>query len=186
MKGLRRWVNGGALLLLTAIAAAQTPIGAGVNDTEQLVPRDKRSGSAFQSAQTRAMQADPMGNPGLLWVSEGQSLWNVRTTAARSCAECHGRAEQSMRGVAARYPAIDTISGKLLNIEARINTCRTRQQKTTAFAHESDELLALSAFIGYQSRGMPMSVSIDGACSVLVRARARLLCATSRSAQSCL
>ena len=161
-----RWSRAGVgVLLLVAVhvVGAQLPAGGPGVDAAQLVPSDKRSGSAFQSAQTRAMQSDPMGNPGLLWVSQGEALWHTAPDGARSCSGCHGQAEDSMRGVATRYPAIDAISGKLLNIEARINTCRSRHQQTSALAYESDELLALSAYIGYQSRAMPVDVSIEGA-----------------------
>ena len=128
-----------------------------------LVPQDKRSGSAFQAEQTRAMQADPMANPGLLWVSQGEELWRSAAQGSRSCEECHGSASVSMRGVAARYPAVDAASGRLLNLEGRINRCRQQHQNAVTLNYESDELLALTAYIAMQSRDMPVSVSIEGA-----------------------
>jgi sulfur-oxidizing protein SoxA len=109
------------------------------------------------------MQQDATGNPGLLWVSQGKELWQAAPGDAQSCAGCHGKARKSMRGVAAHYPAIDGMSGQLLNLEGRINTCRTRHQRAAPLAYESEELLALSAFVARQSAGVPVTVSVDGA-----------------------
>jgi sulfur-oxidizing protein SoxA len=66
-----------------------------------------------------------------------------------------------MKGVAARYPAFDSARGRLIDLDERINICRTERQKATPLPRESKELLALSAHVGLQSRGMPASVAID-------------------------
>jgi sulfur-oxidizing protein SoxA len=67
-----------------------------------------------------------------------------------------------MQGVATRYPAYDRVTGRLLNLEERINLCRTEQQGAPPLAYESEELLALTAYVAYQSRGLPVAVAIDG------------------------
>lgn len=121
------------------------------------------SGSEFLSAELRARQADDAANPGMLWVGDGERLWQtVEGSGGKSCASCHGRAADAMRGVAARYPAVDKASGKLLNLELRINRCRTQHQGATALPYESDALLALTAYVAHQSRGMPLQVNITG------------------------
>jgi sulfur-oxidizing protein SoxA len=133
-----------------------------------LVPLDagaaeKRSGYADASPQTRAMQDDDSINPGFLWVTQGEALWQAREAgAARSCADCHGEARQSMRGVAARYPAYDASLGRPLTLEQRVGECRRQHQGAPAWPPESDEILAMTAFIGLQSRGMPLSVAVEG------------------------
>ena len=66
-----------------------------------------------------------------------------------------------MRGVAARYPAFDAALGRPVNLEQRVNLCRTEQQKAEPLAYESRELLALSAYVGKQSRGLPIAVVND-------------------------
>jgi len=122
-----------------------------------------RSGATFTGADVRAMQADDLANPGMLWVERGEKLWSAPADGSgKSCASCHGGAQTSMRGVAASYPKFDANAGALFDIEARINDCRTRRQQASALARESDDLLALSAFVSYQSRGQPFAVSIDG------------------------
>ena len=66
-----------------------------------------------------------------------------------------------MKGVAARYPAFDAARGRPVDLEQRINTCRTERQKAAPLAFESRDLLALTAYVGRQSRGLPVAVSID-------------------------
>ena len=73
-----------------------------------ILPKDKRSGFEFMSPQTQAMQTDETSNPGMLWVIDGERLWQQpQGSANKSCASCHDDAAKSMRGVAARYPAFD-------------------------------------------------------------------------------
>lgn len=111
--------------------------------------------------ETRAMQDDDATGPAVLWLLDGEALWSRKAReAAKSCADCHGDARASMKGVAARFPAFDSSIKKLLNLDQRINLCRTEQQKAPAFAYESRELLALSAYVGRQSRGLPIEISI--------------------------
>jgi sulfur-oxidizing protein SoxA len=113
----------------------------------------------FLSPETRAMQNDDMANPGMLWVSQGESLWDKKAGAAdKSCADCHDDAQTSMKGVAARYPAFDAALGRPIDLEQRINQCRSVRQQAEPFAWESAELLALTAFVAHQSRGMPIAV----------------------------
>ncbi|MGE3914555.1 MAG: sulfur oxidation c-type cytochrome SoxA [Hyphomicrobiaceae bacterium] len=98
----------------------------------------------------------------MLWVEQGTKLWGETAgDANKACSGCHGPAEQ-MRGSATRYPAVDAASGQLLNLEARINACRERHQRAAPFGYESEPLLALTALVAYQSRGLPMRVDVDG------------------------
>ncbi len=128
------------------------------------------SGSTWLGEDLRTRQEDLAVNPGMLWVGAGEALWSERAgKSEKNCADCHGD-PASMRGVATRYPAIDRESGDLLNLEGRINRCRTRHQQADAFAYESDELLGLTALVAHQSRGLPMQVAIDGPAEPYYRA----------------
>jgi sulfur-oxidizing protein SoxA len=114
------------------------------------------------SPESQATQRDDFSNPGMLWVAEGETLWNAEAGASgRSCAECHRDATVSMKGVAARYPVYFAESGWPIDLQSRINVCRKINQNATPFPLESRELLALSAFIGKQSRGMPITTGED-------------------------
>jgi sulfur-oxidizing protein SoxA len=121
------------------------------------------SGTTFLTDNLKALQKDEAANPGMLWVSEGARLWEQpQGKANNACASCHGAAKDSMKGVATRYPAVDAKTGRLLNLEGRINLCRMENQKAEAYAYESEELLGLTAFVARQSLGMAMQVDIDG------------------------
>ncbi len=118
---------------------------------------DRQSSYALMSRQTQMMQDDPMQNPATFWVLDGQALWQEKAgKSGMSCASCHGDAQQSMKGVAASFPKI--VDKKLLNLEARINLCRTDQQQAQPFKHESKAQLSISAYVGNQSKGMPIAI----------------------------
>jgi len=144
-------------------AAAAWAIALAVSAFAGEIPAsERRSGYDFMSRETRAMQDDDTVNPGFLWVLEGEALWGRRIgTAARACADCHGDARASMKAVAARYPSFDATHGRPLNLEQRINLCRTARQKAPPLPYESRDLLALTAYIARQSRGLPIEVAID-------------------------
>jgi L-cysteine S-thiosulfotransferase len=149
----------GALLILVLGCRLSPPALAGEQYPAPV------SGSSFLSAELKQMQEDEFANPGMLWVEEGKRLWQTKNASGAFCGSCHGDAVRSMKGVAARLPAIDPVSGKPVNLEQRINLCRTGLMKDAAFPYESNELLALTAYIAYQSRGLPMDVEADGAAA---------------------
>ena len=140
-----------AVLALVAVTAAT-----GV----EIAPEDRRSGYELAAPETRAMQDDDSANPGILGVLQGEALWSAKTgTADRSCAECHGDARLGMKGVAARYPAFEPALVRPVDLEQRINRCRIQHQGAEPLAWESADLLALTAFVAHQSRGLPIAAS---------------------------
>ena len=123
---------------------------------------ERRSGTSFMTPDTRAMQDDDTSNPGMLWVLDGEKLWARKTGAAeKACADCHNDARASMKGIAARYPAFDKALGRPVNLEQRINLCRVNQQQATPLAYESRDLLALTALVAQQSRGVAIETGSD-------------------------
>ena len=148
--------------LARTIAAAMLLIAASAShlSATEIPQAERRSGFSFMTPDTQAIQNDDTANPGMLWVLDGEALWKGKTGAtAKSCADCHNDA--GMRGVAARYPAFDKTLGRPVDLEQRINLCRTQHQQATPLAYESRELLALTAFIAQQSRGMPIETGAD-------------------------
>lgn len=152
-----------AVLISVACTALVTANAIATPPRTGIAPVEKRSGLTFQAEQTRSMQSDPHSNPGMLWVAEGASLWERIPAGGKACSGCHGKAEHAMRGVATRYPAVDTTSRALENLEGRINRCRREQQGQPPYPYESDELLSLTSFVAHQSAGVPINVAIDGA-----------------------
>jgi sulfur-oxidizing protein SoxA len=157
---------GGALVAALSIAG----LGAGLSqDRPSIAPPEGSplseviSGYHFRSPETQALQDDDFINPGFLWVENGEELWDtVEGEAGKSCASCHDDASDSMAGVGARYPVYSDELGKMVNLEQRINQCRTDNMEAEPFKWESPELLGMTAFVRNQSLGMPVEVAIDG------------------------
>ena len=106
-----------------------------------------RSGYADMSADTRAMQDDDTANPAFLWVKQGEDIWH------NECASCHG-APATLRGVAQVYPAFDATLNRPITLEQRIADHQGRK-------HNAETVLALTALVGLQSRGLPMRAPDD-------------------------
>lgn len=125
-------------------------------------PDSRRSGFEFMSPSTQALQKDDSQNPGMLWVQDGHALWQKNQGASnKACATCHGDAAQSMKGVAARYPAFDAALKRPVNLQQRINQCRVKHQRAEALPAQSNDLLGLASFVGLQSRGLPLAPPPD-------------------------
>lgn len=123
---------------------------------------NKRSGYTYAQPETRAIQDDDFENPAFLMIDAAGVQWDtVDGAQGKSCASCHGEVA-SMTGVATRYPVYFEPWGKMMNIEQRINYCRTENMGAEPWKWESDELLGMTMLVKVLSRGMPMNVSIDG------------------------
>ena len=133
-------------------------------NSEQPQANAPKSGTTYASAEIRALQADDTANPGMLWVANGEMLWNETVgSKVKSCAQCHGTTGAALKGVATRYPMVDAATNAIVNLEGRINQCRAKHQGAAPLAYESAALLGLTAFVAFQSRGMPRQVTIDEA-----------------------
>ena len=111
-----------------------------------------RSGFEFLTPETRALQEDAFANPGYLCVDRGRALF-------APCASCHP--DNALAGAATRYPAVDAATGELFDLTARINQCREVRLELPTLPHESDDMLALTAYVTLLSRGRPFAVAVD-------------------------
>jgi sulfur-oxidizing protein SoxA len=135
----------------------------------------RRSGYQEMGPALQKMQDDDTANPAMLFVQSGAAAWTEKAGAAgKACADCHGDAAVSMRGVAARYPAIEPAIDRPVDLDDRINLCRTTRQQAPALAAESNELLSLGAYVALQSRGLPIAPPDDPKLAVLRAAGADL------------
>jgi sulfur-oxidizing protein SoxA len=136
-----------AAMLLAGMAMAQGTV------------RDPRqSGNDFLSPSMLALQKDGTSNPLTLWIDRGQSLWREGGT---SCQSCHG-ALADMRLAATRYPRLTPDGARLINLEDRIVSCRSRSGHPGT-ALESEEVLALSAALHGAAAGLPLQVAPEPA-----------------------
>jgi sulfur-oxidizing protein SoxA len=148
MKGLRI-----ALGLASVFAASLAVAQSG---------EQRRSGYQDMGPALQKMQDDDSANPGMLFVQVGAALWAKPAGAAnKACADCHREAAASMKGVAVRYPAIPPGADKPVDLEGRINLCRTANQKAEPLAAEGRELLGLTVYVARQSRGLAIAPADD-------------------------
>jgi len=141
------------VVLSTSLAAGDIPLA------------ERRSGYEFMSRETRAMQDDEATGPAAFSLLDGEALWSRKEgQAGVACASCH----VSMKGVAVRYPKVE--SGRMVSLEQQINVCRAGRQKAPPLAYESRELLALTAYVARQSRGMPIAIEWNEATAPFLEA----------------
>ncbi len=114
----------------------------------EIPPGERKSGYEFMGRETRAMQDDELTGPAVLWLLDGEALWKKL-----GCAGCHRDATESMKGVAARYPA--AVQGKLVTLEQQV------RHEAPQLAYESRDLLALTAYVARQSKGMPIDIEVN-------------------------
>jgi sulfur-oxidizing protein SoxA len=107
------------------------------------------SGWHFRGTETRAMQAD-------------ESWDTVEGAAGKSCASCHGDADEAMKGVRAVYPKWNEAAGEVRTLEAQVNACRTEQMQAEPWKYGGGDMVNMVALISSVSRGMPVNVAIDG------------------------
>ncbi|MCZ8374015.1 MAG: sulfur oxidation c-type cytochrome SoxA [Beijerinckiaceae bacterium] len=134
------------MLLLAAVRADEIPAS------------QRLSGYDMMGAEAQAMQRDDFANPAMLAVKEGEALWKAAPGEGRpSCQSCHGEAAATMGGVAARFPAREGTTGRLLDLPGQIQACQTERQGLPPATRESAALLALEAYLAVQSRGQPLA-----------------------------
>lgn len=148
-------------LAAAAMVAATFVTNAYAEDFGKYAVGDRRSGYTFMTKETKAIQDDDFENPAIIWVEEGEALWSKEEgKKGFACKECHGDVS-SMKGAATKFPKYDKKLKKLKNLEQQINICRKDFMQAKPWKYESNELLQMTMLVKYQSRDMPMNVSID-------------------------
>jgi L-cysteine S-thiosulfotransferase len=103
---------------MRGLALPALVVAAMATAASETAPEARRSGYDFAGPEIRAMQDDNTANPGMLWVMQGETLWARKAGATdQSCADCHGDARTSMKGVAARYPTFDAALNRPIDLE---------------------------------------------------------------------
>jgi len=155
---------------VAAIAVAENVLerphwqGHGIKSPDKNFPLPEIiSGYWFRSKETQAIQDDDFNNPGFFGIEQGEQLWSKPDGAAgKSCANCHQDAAKSMKGVGAATPKWSEKLKKPVNLEQQINICRTEQMQAAPWKFGAPELTAMTTFVRFQSRGMPVRPRVDG------------------------
>ncbi len=121
------------------------------------------SGWRFRSEETQALETDDFDNPAFSAVDRGKELWTTVTgSKGKSCSSCHDKAEDTMKGVRASMPKWDKDLGKPITLEQQINECRTDRLGAEKIKFDHADMLAMTSYIGLQSRGMPVNIDTSG------------------------
>ncbi len=121
------------------------------------------SGWRFALKETQDMVLDDFDNPAFPAVELGATLWEtVDGSEGKSCSTCHNDAETSMKGVRAAMPKWDAEKNRPQTMETQINECRTERMGAKEWKFDSAQMLGMNAYVGLQSRGMPVAVKTDG------------------------
>ncbi len=137
-------------------------------NTKVAAPKDSPldeliSGWHFALSETQEMQSDDFDNPALSAIEQGAEQWSTAIgSKKKSCQECHGEAAESMKGVRASMPKWKASLNKPITLEQQINECRTERQGAEKVKFDSSFMLAMSSYVGLQSRGMPVNVDTSG------------------------
>jgi len=131
---------------------------------------EPRSGYEFVKAETREMQDDDFANPGLHAVDVGEELFNQKyKSSGKSCASCHGeKGERLNTKSIAKYPVYSSKTKKIISLQQRISSCRSRfAGKSLAVNHP--DLLALETFVRNRAFAEVVNVKTDGAVADLLK-----------------
>lgn len=118
------------------------------------------SGWHFRSDETQALQMDDFDNPAMVFIDQGiDEFEKVDGSQGKACISCHEDVEQ-FAGLRTQLPRVE--NGQLVSMEDLVNECRTDRMGAEAWKWSSTKMTAMTGLIGLQSRGMAMSVKIDG------------------------
>ncbi|MDV7142934.1 sulfur oxidation c-type cytochrome SoxA [Tropicimonas sp. TH_r6] len=121
------------------------------------------SGWHFRSDETQQLEMDDFDNPGMLGVEAAMDSWAMAEgSEGKSCADCHESAEETMVGVRTVYPKWNDAAEAVWTLEMAINGCRTERMGAEAWKYDGADITNMVALISSVSRGMPMSVAVDG------------------------
>jgi sulfur-oxidizing protein SoxA len=86
----------------------------------------------------------------------GEDAWKRGPGGATSYTACF---EGEPAEIRPRYPMFNSALGRVETLETAINRCR-REQGAGELAYDSEEMIALTAYLAYISRGRPLRISV--------------------------
>ncbi len=102
---------------------------------------------------------DPIDNPGMAVLEEGEALFNRAGPTGKSCASCHEKPAEAFKTWAAHMPRYEPRLKKVMNV-AEFVTRHARPTTGDEFLMQSPENLALSMFLAHQANGQPIMVDV--------------------------
>ena len=90
-------------------------------------------------------------------IDQGQALWEMKFPDGKTYSDCFNDSESGVRHL---FPRFDTHSGEVETLETAINRCREKHGQT-GFEYGGEQLLALTAYMAFVSRGNPINVTVS-------------------------
>lgn len=121
------------------------------------------SGYTLLRAETKEMQDDDFMNPGMEAVGKGGKMFATQGKKGVACTNCHGEGGGKLDPKRiAKYPVLDSKTQRPITLQQRVINCWTDQVGNAPLTYESDDALALEAFVRNLARGLTVNVQIDG------------------------
>ena len=122
------------------------------------------SGYVFLAPETQAMQDDEFGNPGMVAVDKGETLFREhREHEEFACASCHGdNAEKLDLKKIASYPRYASNLGGLVTLQDQISQCWEINLDRFPLMYDAPELVTLETYVRSRASGEYVNVQTDG------------------------
>lgn len=152
-------VLGGALSGARGDPLRSSPPADAANPLKSLI-----QGEEFLLPAIRAQQADDFDNPAFPFVDAGEAAWGRPEKASgKSCQDCHGKGgKNALKLAAASYPKYVPGIGQVITLQTRINLCRKDHLGAASLAGDDPQMLAMTAYLRWLSRGSPSTTDIAG------------------------
>ena len=121
-------------------------------------------GEEFLVPAMRALEADDFDNPAFPFVEAGEAAWSrPENTGGKSCQDCHGKGDKNaLKLAAAAYPKYAPDLKQVVTLQTRINLCRKNYLGAATLNGDDPQILAMTAYLQWLSRGSPSTVDITG------------------------
>ena len=122
-----------------------------------------KSGYAFLTPETQAMQDDDFANPGVTAVEEGRKWFNSPGVNGKTCASCHGQDGSGLDPKRiARYPVYNEEYQKPFTLQEQINFCWEEHLDNVPFVYDCVDLVELETFVRSLARDETVAVDTKG------------------------
>lgn len=90
-------------------------------------------------------------------IDQGRELWETQFPDGKTYSDCFSGSEKGIRHL---FPRFDQQSGEVETLATAINQCR-KDHGQAGLKYGGEEIVALSAYMAFVSRGQPINISVS-------------------------
>jgi sulfur-oxidizing protein SoxA len=106
---------------------------------------------------------DPTNNPAVLMAEGAESQWTAKGSTGKACADCHpGGPQNSMRGVATRFPRFVPAYRRVMSVEDFL-AAHAPETTGVEMPAQSSANLTMTILVKMASNGMPVQIETSSA-----------------------